>query len=84
MVFGSFSMRRDFFTKHQFDYLSNIVRILYYTGRRHNFYDVIVMMHDEIVLREQIAIAEQELARNGNVTAQSRLNFEMSVRTRRR
>lgn len=81
MVFGSFSMRRDFFTKHQFDYLSNIVRILYYTGRRYNFYDVIVMMHDEIVLREQIAIAEQELARNGNVTAQSRLNFEMSVRT---
>ncbi len=80
MIFGSFSRRRDFFTKHQLDYLSNIVRILYYTGRRYNFYDAIVMMLDEIVLREQIAIAEQELARNGNITAQSRLNFEMSVR----
>lgn len=80
MIFGSFNMRPDFFTKHQLDTLSNIVRVLYYTGRRYNFYDCIVMMLDELALREQIAIAERELSRNENATAQSRLNFEMSAR----
>ena len=81
MIFGSFNMKPDFFTKHQLDYLSNIVRILYYTGRRYNFYDSIVMMLDELVLREQLSIAERELSRNGTLTAQSKLNFDMSVRT---
>ncbi len=81
MIFGSFNMRPDFFTKHQLDYLSNIVRLLYYTGHRYNFYDCIVMMLDELVLREQISIAERELSRNDHLTAQSKLNFEMSVRT---
>jgi hypothetical protein len=81
MIFGSFSsMRPDFFTKHQLDYLSNIVRILYYTARRYNFYDVIVMMLDELVMREQIAIAEREVARNETLTNQEKLNFEMSAR----
>ncbi len=81
MIFGSFNMRPDFFTKHQLDYLSNIVRLLYYTGRRYNFYDSIVMMLDEVVLREQISVAEREISRNEHVTAQAKLNFEMSVRT---
>ena len=82
MIFGSFSaMRPDFFTKHQLDYLSNIVRVLYYTGRRYNFYDCIVMMLDELVMREQIAIAEREATLKKHMTSQSKLNVEMSVRT---
>jgi hypothetical protein len=81
MIFGSFNLnpRDPFFPKHQLDYLSNIVRVLYYTGRRYNFYDCIVMMLDELVLREQIAVAEREVA-SGTLTAQQKLNFEMSVR----
>lgn len=81
MIFGSFNLnpRDPFFPKHQLDYLSNIVRVLYYTGRGYNFYDVIVMMLDELVLREQIVVAEREVSR-GYSTAQQKLNFEMSVR----
>jgi hypothetical protein len=29
-----------FFAKHQLNYLADIVRILHYTGKRFNFYDV--------------------------------------------
>jgi hypothetical protein len=81
MIFGSFNLnpRDPFFPKHQLDYLSNIVRVLYYTGRRYDFYDAIVMMLDELVLREQIAVADREVAQ-GCATAQQKLNFEMSVR----
>jgi hypothetical protein len=81
MIFGSFNLnpRDPFFPKHQLDYLSNIVRVLYYTRRRYNFYDVIVMMLDELVLREQIEVAGHEVVR-ASLTAQQKLNFEMSVR----
>lgn len=81
MIFGSFNLnpRDPFFPKHQLDYLSNIVRVLYYTERRYNFYDAIVMMLDEVVLREQIAVAGRQVSQ-GSLTAQQKLNFEMSVR----
>src|SRR5260370_40054208 len=42
MVFGSFNLHDEFFSKHQLNYLTDIVRILHYTGVRFNFYDVIV------------------------------------------
>jgi hypothetical protein len=56
------------------------VRVLYYTGARYNFYDVIVMLLDQDVLKEQIEKATHRLDRDGLVTAQQRLNFEMSVK----
>jgi hypothetical protein len=43
MVFGSFDRHDEFFAKHQLNYLADIVRILHYTGKRFNFYDVMVM-----------------------------------------
>jgi hypothetical protein len=43
------------------NYLADIVRILHYTGLRFNFYDVIVAVLDQEVLREQIDKARQHL-----------------------
>ena len=47
MVFGSFDLQDEFFAKHQLNYLADIVRILHYTGKRFNFYDVMVMAFDQ-------------------------------------
>jgi TraM recognition site of TraD and TraG len=80
MIFGSFNLHDEFFAKHQLNYLGDIVRILYYTGARYNFYDVIVMLLDEQVLHEQIDKATQRLDRDAAASAQQRLNFEMSVK----
>ena len=41
MVFGSFNLHDEFFSKHQLNYLADIVRVLHYKGVRFNFYDVI-------------------------------------------
>ena len=80
MIFGSFNLHDEFFAKHQLNYLGDIVRILFYTGARYNFYDVIVMLLDQAVLEEQIQKAMHRLDRDTKVTAQQRLNFEMSVK----
>lgn len=80
MVFGSFNLHDEFFSKHQLNYLADIVRILHYTGLRFNFYDVIVTVLDQDVLREQIEKARQHIRTDVSVTMQRRLNFEMSVR----
>ena len=56
------------------------MRVLFYTGARATFYDVIVMLLDQDVLKEQIDKALHRLDRDSNVTAQQRLNFEMSVK----
>jgi hypothetical protein len=80
MIFGSFNLHDEFFAKHQLNYLGDIVRVLFYTGARYNFYDVIVMLLDQDVLKEQIDKAVHRLDRDSNVTAQQRLNFEMSVK----
>jgi hypothetical protein len=80
MIFGSFNLHDEFFAKHQLNYLGDIVRILYYTGARYNFYDVIVMLLDEQVLHEQIDKATHRLDRDAAASAQQRLNFEMSVK----
>jgi hypothetical protein len=80
MVFGSFNLHDEFFGKHQLNYLADIVRVLVYTGMKFNFYDVLVMAIDEQVLREQVARATRRLERSECISAQRRLNFEMSVK----
>ena len=79
-IFRSFGLREDFFKGHQEAYLSDLVRILQYTGKLFNVYDVLVMALDEKVLQEQIEIAKSRLATLPNISMQKRLNFEMSVR----
>jgi type IV secretory pathway TraG/TraD family ATPase VirD4 len=80
MIFGSFNLHDEFFAKHQLNYLGDVVRILFYTGARYNFHDVIVMLLDPSVLQEQIEKATQRLDHEKQVTAQQRLNFETSVK----
>lgn len=80
MIFGSFNLHDEFFSKHQLNYLADIVRVLVYTGLKFNFYDVLVMAIDEQVLREQIEKATKRIDRDLSITAQRRLNFEMSVK----
>ncbi len=79
-IFRSFGLREDFFKGHQEAYLSDLVRILQYTGKLFNVYDVLVMALDENVLQEQIGIAKARLATLPDISMQRRLNFEMSVR----
>jgi len=80
MVFGSFNLHDEFFSKHQLNYLADIVRILHYTGVRFNFYDVIVAVLDQAVLQGQIDKARRHIRTDSSVSMQRRLNFEMSVR----
>jgi hypothetical protein len=79
-IFRSFGLREDFFKGHQEAYLSDLVRILQYTGRLFNVYDVLVMALDEEVLAEQIGVAKARLASAPGISMQKRLNFEMSVK----
>jgi hypothetical protein len=79
-IFRSFGLREDFFKGHQEAYLSDLVRILQYTGKLFNVYDVLVMALDEQVLQEQIAVAKARLASLPGISMQKRLNFEMSVK----
>jgi len=79
-IFRSFGLREDFFKGHQEAYLSDLVRILQYTGKLFNVYDVLVMALDEKVLEEQIGIAKTRLASLPGISMQKRLNFEMSVK----
>jgi len=80
MIFGSFHLRDEFFAKHQLNYLADIVRVLVYTGCRFNFYDVIVMALDAEVLKEQVVKASKLIDRDSSVSAQRKLNFQMSVK----
>ena len=79
-IFRSFGLREDFFKGHQEAYLSDLVRILQYTGKLFNVYDVLVMALDEKVLEEQIGVAKARLASVPGISMQKRLNFEMSVK----
>ena len=80
MVFSSFNLHHEFFAEHQLIYLSDIVRVLSYTGLKFNFYDVLVMAFDEQVLRGQVEKASRRLEQDTNISVQRKLNFEMSVR----
>jgi hypothetical protein len=79
-IFRSLGLREDFFKGHQEAYLSDLVRILQYTGKLFNVYDVLVMALDENVLQEQIESAKTRISTLSGVSMQRRLNFEMSVR----
>jgi len=83
-IFRSFGLREDFFSGHQEAYLSDLVRILFYTGKRFNIYDILVMALDEVVLEEQIRIASGKVKASTNLSTQQRRNFEMSIRMIRR
>jgi hypothetical protein len=80
LVFESFDQEEDFFRGHQGNYLSDISRVLTYTGKRYNFYDVMVMALDPVVQRDQIAIARARIQTLEGVSNQRRLNFEMSTK----
>jgi type IV secretory pathway TraG/TraD family ATPase VirD4 len=79
-IFRSFGLRDDFFKGHQEAYLSDLVRILHYTGKRFNVYDVLVMALDEVVLEQQIRAARERIDTLPGISAQKRQNFDMSVR----
>src|SRR5271170_3980861 len=81
MIFGSFNLRKEFFAKHQLNYLADIVRVLFYTGLKFNFYDVLVMAMDERVMKEQVEKARKRIELDSSLPTQRRLNFEMSVRS---
>jgi len=79
-VFQSFGLSKDFFEGHQEAYLYDLVRVLHYTGKVFNTFDVLVMALDEDVLTEQIAIARKRIASLPSISAQARQTFEMSAR----
>ena len=79
-IFRSFGLREDFFKGHQEAYLSDLVRVLQYTGRLFNVYDVLVMALDEDVHQDQIKAAKARIATLTSLSVQKRLNFEMSVK----
>ncbi|HKD78870.1 MAG TPA: type IV secretory system conjugative DNA transfer family protein [Candidatus Angelobacter sp.] len=78
--FDSFMQRQDFFRGHQAAYLSDICRVLDYTGNIYNIHDVLVMARDELVLKEQIHQASQRISNGSHVSVQQRQNFEMSAK----
>jgi DNA segregation ATPase FtsK/SpoIIIE-like protein len=79
-IFRSFGLREDFFKGHQEAYLSDLVRVLQYTGKLFNVYDVLVMALDEDALQDQIKAAKTRIATLTGLSMQKRLNFEMSVK----
>lgn len=78
--FDSFLQRQDFFRGHQAAYLSDVCRVLDYTGKIYNIPDVLVMARDELVLKEQIARASRMISNQSGVSQQRRQNFEMSAK----
>jgi hypothetical protein len=78
--FESFFLRQDFFRGHQATYLSDVSRVLEYTGKIYNILDVLVMARDEMVMKEQIVRAKYAIETQPQISEQRRQNFEMSVR----
>ncbi len=80
-IFESFKVDGgdDFFDQHQRVYLENIARILFYSGKRFNFYDVLVAAYDDKVLARQIKIALDRARNDAGVTRQQILTLEMSI-----
>ena len=79
-IFESFRMdRHDFFDEHQRVYLENIARVLFYSGKRFNFHDVLVAAYDESVMRRQMKIAWERAEADPNVSKQHRLTLQMSI-----
>jgi hypothetical protein len=79
-IFQSFALKQDFFHGHQATYLNDLARVLWYTGRRFNVYDILVMALDPQVLKEQVVVARNRIENLSGTSEQQKLNFEMSVR----
>jgi hypothetical protein len=80
LIFQSFALREDFFHGHQANYLSDLARVLWHTGKRFNIHDVLVMALDQQVMKEQISEARCRIEHSSGISQQQRMNFEMSVR----
>jgi hypothetical protein len=79
-IFESFRMEsHDFFDEHQRVYLENIARVLYHSGKRFNFYDVLVAAYDENIMKRQMKIALERVANTPGVSQQSKLTLNMSI-----
>lgn len=80
LIFQSFALREDFFHGHQANYLSDLARVLWHTGKHFNIHDVLVMALDHQVMKEQISEARYRIEHLSGISQQQRMNFEMSVR----
>jgi hypothetical protein len=79
-IFDSFKMNtNEFFDSHQRVYLENLVRILYYSGRRFNMHDILVVAYDVSVLKHQVQVAMANMARLAT-SPEERRALAMSVR----
>lgn len=81
-VFESFKVDggdADFFDQHQRAFLENIARVLYYSWKKFNFYDVLVAAYDENVLRRQMVVALHNAKTATHITRHQRLTLEMSI-----
>ena len=81
-VFDSFNRGKSsdsFFDEHQRTYLENIARVLYHTGRRFNFYDILVAAYDVTILQSLMVTARNRIRRPGIATKQQALTLEMSI-----
>ncbi len=78
-VFKSFAEQEAFFEGRQATCLSDTACVLTHTGKRFNIYDIMVMVLDERVMREQIKLAQQRIYNLPGASHQQVLNFEMSV-----
>jgi hypothetical protein len=80
-VFESFKVDigDDFFNQHQRTYLLDIGRVLYYSGKKFNIYDVLVTAYDETVMMRQIANAVEKAKGDSTITPSQRRTLEMAV-----
>lgn len=79
-IFESFDMNTNgFFDEHQRVYLENIARVLHHSGKRFNFYDVLVAAYDENTMRRQMKLALERATSDPNVSKQSKLTLSMSI-----
>jgi len=79
-IFDSFQMNtNEFFNSHQRVYLENLVRILYYSGRRFNVHDILVIAYDVAALKRQVQSAMANIVKLGS-SPEERRALDMSVR----
>jgi hypothetical protein len=79
-IFDSFQMNtNEFFDSHQRVYLENLVRILYYSGRRFNIHDILVIAYDVAALKRQVQSAMANIVKLAS-SPEERRALDMSVR----
>lgn len=81
-IFDSFNRDKSsdsFFDEHQRTYLENITRVMHHTGRRFNFYDVLVAAYDVETLQSLMRMAKNRVRMKGVATKQQILTLDMSI-----